>query len=167
MAESKLQREIKKKGTFDCLEQEAFLSICRTYRLLAMQFDRLVREQGLSAPQYNILRILRGQKGKGLPSSQIAPRMISCVPDISRLVDRLVKSGLVKRKRSKADRRVVEIAIAKDGMDLLEKLDKPVRILDKGLLGHMTKEELIDVIRLMDKARQNIANDKQPTKGAK
>ena len=121
-----------------------------------MQFDRLVREQGLSAPQYNILRILRGQKGEGLPSSKITPRMISCVPDITRLVDRLEKAGLVKRERSKADRRIVKIAITEDGMDLLGTLDEPVRVLDKGLLGHMTKKELQNVIQLMAKARQNV-----------
>ena len=156
MADSNLQREIKKDGPFDSPEQEAYLSIWRTYSLLSRQFDRFFREHGISSSQYNILRILRGQKGKGLASCQIASRMVSCVPDIIRLLDRLEKGGLVKRERSKEDRRVVEITITKEGMNLLEMLDEPIRKKDKSVLGHMSQKEITDVIRLMSKARENV-----------
>jgi len=153
MADSALQRELKKNGPFESLEQEAYISLLRTHSLLSVQFDRLFREHGISSPQYNILRILRGQKGDGLPSLEIASQMIACVPDITRLLDRLEKASYVKRERSTDDRRVVNVRITEAGKKLLAKLDKPIRDAELGSLGHMTKKELTEMIQIMVKAR--------------
>jgi len=156
VADSTLQRELKKRGAFDSPEQEAYLSLLRTHSLLSVQFDRLFREHGISSPQFNILRILRGHKGDGLPSLEIASQMIACVPDITRLLDRLEKASYVKRERSSDDRRVVNVRITEAGKKLLAKLDKPIREAERCSLGHMTKKELADMIRLMAKARAKV-----------
>ncbi len=154
MAESKLQRELKKKGPFESLEQEAYISLLRTHSLLSVRFDRLFREHNISSPQYNILRILRGQKGDGLPSLEIASQMISCVPDITRLLDRLEKASYVKRERSTADRRVVNVHITAAGKKLLAKLDEPIREAENASLGHMTKKQLAEMIQILATARE-------------
>lgn len=154
VAESQLQRELKKKGPFESLEQEAYISLLRTHSLLSVRFDRLFREHEISSPQYNILRILRGQKGDGLPSLEIASQMIACVPDITRLLDRLEKASYVKRERSTADRRVVNVRITPAGKKLLAKLDEPIREAEKASLGHMTKKQLAEMIHVLATARE-------------
>jgi len=158
MADSQLQRELRKKNPFESPEKEAYLNILRTQSLLTVGFDRLFREHGISGPQYNILRILRGQK-TGLPCLEIAAQMIACVPDITRLLDRLEKSEYIERERSADDRRVVLVKITTAGKKLLAKLDKPVAATEKKSLGHMTRKELAELIRLTSKARRNVTTD--------
>ena len=89
MTESTLQAELKKRDPFDSLEQEAFLNLLRTTDQLNCEFTRLFMAHGLSGPQYNVLRILRGAGEEGLPCLEIASQMITRMPDITRLVDRL------------------------------------------------------------------------------
>jgi len=152
---SQLQRELKKKGPFESLEQEAYLSILRTQSVLTVRFERLFRRHGISSPQYNILRILRGHTGQGLPSLEIASQMISVVPDVTRLIDRLEQAGSVIRQRCDADRRVVHVRLTGAGRKLLAKLDQPIRDAEQASLGHMTRKELAEVVKLMDKARES------------
>ncbi len=153
MAKSQLQREVKKKQPFESAEQEAYLSILRTHSLLSAPFDRLFREHGISSPQYNILRILRGHQETGLPCLEIASQMITSVPDITRLLDRLEKAKSVRRERSLQDRRVVLVEITAAGKKILTKLAKPLAEAEKASLNHLTKKELADLIRLLSKAR--------------
>jgi DNA-binding MarR family transcriptional regulator len=153
MAGRELRQELGKRDPFEVPEQEAMLNLLRTNDLLQIQFTRLFREHALSAPQYNILRILRGVGGDGLPSLEIASRMVTCVPDITRLIDRLESSGLAKRDRCDPDRRVVRVRITDDGMAILERLDGPVIDLHKKLIGHLSHEELAELSRLLVKAR--------------
>lgn len=151
-----LQQEIGKKHPFDSPEQEAHLNILRSAACLAMPFQRLFRAHGLSEATYNALRILRGHnsgKGGGVPSQTIGDNLIAQVPDITRLVDRLVESGLAERCRIDEDRRVVMVKITKAGLELLAKLDKPVRELHAAQLGHMSKRELQQLSELLVKAR--------------
>jgi len=154
VAASTLQRELHKRNDFDSLQQEALLSIMRTESLFAVQYERFFREHGLTSPQYNILRILRGHEGRGLPSLEIASQMVACVPDITRLIDRLEKAEYVARERCTEDRRVVHVRITAAGKKLLKKLDQPVREAEQQTLGHMTKKELADLIRLLARARE-------------
>ena len=107
MSHSKLQHEIKKKQPFDSLEQAAILNILRTSDVFHNQFGRLFREYGLTPSQYNVLRILRGER-KPMPSLEIANRMIQVVPAITGLLDRLQAQELIKRNRCTEDRRVVK-----------------------------------------------------------
>lgn len=152
MARRTLQDEIKKKDPFQCLEQEVSLNIARTGDWMSGEFTRLFKEHGISASQYNALRILRGA-GDSLPCLEVAARMISQLPDITRLVDRLEASELVERERTSEDRRVVLIRITKRGLKLLEQLDEPVVALHRRQLGHLSRDELNELNRLLVKAR--------------
>src|SRR5262249_46778704 len=105
MTTPKLQHELKKKRPFESPEQEAALNVVRTSDQLQIRFARLLREQGLTPSQYNVLRILRGE-GNPLPILEIASRTITVVPGITGLIDRLEKAGLVNRIRCEKDRRV-------------------------------------------------------------
>ncbi len=150
---SNLKHEIQQTRPFESLEQETHLNLQRTASELGSPFLKYLKQHGLSFSLYNILRILRGQKGKGLSCSGIGERMVSRDSDITRLIDRLLKQGLVERTRSEEDRRVVLTSINSLGMKTLKKLDKPMSVLDKESLGHLTIEEKKQLNRLLDKAR--------------
>jgi DNA-binding MarR family transcriptional regulator len=145
--------EIKKRNPFECPEQEAALNLARTADRLASDFARLFKEHGISGSQYNALRILRGA-GEALPCLEVAARMITQLPDITRLVDRLEAAGLVRRARTPEDRRVVLIRITDRGLKLLAALDEPVLALHRRQLGHLSREELAELNRLLVKARR-------------
>lgn len=147
-----LQRELKKKRPFESLPQEALLSLFRTSDQLQIHFARLFREYGLTSAQYNILRILRGE-GKPLPSLEIAERMVTVVPGITGLIDRLEAAGHVVRERCKEDRRVVYVSITPAATALLGRLDEPVLKLHAAVLGGLNEAELRQLVRLLEKAR--------------
>ena len=119
MAQSILQTELKKHSPFESPEQEAFLNLLRTYGILNTPFIQLFKQHGITNTQYNVLRILRAAGGE-LPCQNIAERMVHRVPDITRLIDRLVQAKLVLRRRSRTDRRVVLIRVTESGRMLLE-----------------------------------------------
>jgi DNA-binding MarR family transcriptional regulator len=149
-----LKDEIKKQKPFEHAEEEAYLNLLRTTTVLFAEFERLFKDAGLSEPQYNVLRILRGAGGDGLPCTEIGGRMITRVPDITRLVDRLEAAGFVERARTSEDRRVVLVKVTRKGLDVLARLDEPVTTMNRQLLGHMTRDELDELSRLLVKARQ-------------
>jgi DNA-binding MarR family transcriptional regulator len=91
------------------------------------RFQGLFKRHGVSAPQYNVLRILRGAGPAGLRCAEIADRMITRVPDITRLLDRLVEKGLVDRRRSENDRRAVISLVTPAGLALLDDIDAPLQ----------------------------------------
>lgn len=147
-----LRRELKKRKPFAAPEQEALLNLWRTADRLQLRFARLFREHGLTPAQYNVLRVLRGE-GKPLPCLEIASRLVTEVPGITGLLDRLERLGLVARTRSDVDRRVVHVAITARGLELLGRLDEPVDRLHRDLLGHLTHDELRALNQLLEKAR--------------
>jgi DNA-binding MarR family transcriptional regulator len=153
-----LQRELKKKRPFESLEQEAMLNIVRTNDQHLIRFARLFRQHDLTPSQYNILRILRGE-GAPLPMLEIANRTVTIVPGITGLIDRLEKSGFVVRERCQSDRRVIYVAVTEKGQKTLAELDQPLQQLHKKLLGHLTKDELKELIRLLEKARAPLSED--------
>ena len=152
MAGGRLQAQLKKRRPFESPEQEAILNLFRTSDRVQIRFSRLFREHGLTPSQYNVLRILRGE-GKPLPCLEIAQRMVAVVPGITGLIDRLEAMGLVGRVRSSEDRRVIYVRITDKALDLLSRLDKPVDDLHKQLIGHLTHDELTELVRLLEKAR--------------
>ena len=158
MSESRLQRELKKKRPFESAEQEANLNILRTNDQFQNRFGRLFREFGVTHSQYNVLRILRGE-GKPMPSLEIAERMIQVVPAITGLIDRLEAVGLVERHRCDQDRRVVYVNLTDKARKLLAKMDQPVMDLHHSLIGHLTKTELKELSRLLEKARAFVVED--------
>ncbi|MFO0897553.1 MAG: MarR family transcriptional regulator [Pirellulales bacterium] len=153
MPKSVLQDELRKKHPFECPEQEAALNLLRSQDFLLQQFSKLFAAHGVTGPQYNVLRILRGQGGQGLPCLEIAAQMITRMPDITRLVDRLEQAGLVERSRTSEDRRVVLVSITPAGLTLLAGLDEPVLELHRRSLGHLSAEELAELNRLLVKMR--------------
>ncbi len=149
-----LQAQLKKKHAFDLPQEEVHLNIQRTFGILMVPLQELLKQHALSPPLYNILRILRGVGSGGLPCSHIGERMVTRVPDVTRLVDRLEQAGWVKRARSTEDRRVVAITITASGKKLADKLDEPMANLHRDTLGHLTKKEMAALNRLLVKARQ-------------
>lgn len=157
---STLEDEIGKRHPFSSPEEEAHLNLMRTVAALDAAFAALFKAKGLSEPTYNILRILRGHAAApdadpaGVPCQVIGDQLVSRLPDVTRLVDRLEEAGLVKRSRTTEDRRVVLVGITKKGLGVLADLDKPVAELNRRLLRHMTKAELTELNRLLVKMRR-------------
>lgn len=153
----KLLREIHKAHPFDCLEQEVFLNIVRTADHLSRAFEALLKPFHLSATQYNVLRILRGMgQGKecdGIPCKTIGEHMVTRDPDITRLLDRLERRGLITRQRDTKDRRVVSTRITQEGLAILQQLDNPVLELHQRQLAHMPQPRLTQLIDLLEQAR--------------
>ncbi len=154
-AKSRLQNELKKNLPFISLKEEALLNIMRTSDQMENRIGKTFRDFGLTASQYNVLRILRGA-GEPLPALEIASRLIQVVPAITGLVDRLEKQNLVVRKRCTEDRRVVYVEITKKALKIVDSLDQPLAKIQEELLGHMNQKELKELIRLLEKARESL-----------
>lgn len=149
-----LADEIAKTGRFDSEEQEAFLNLWRSCDVLMHEVEQVLDGAEVSAAQYNALRILRGAGGEGLPCGEVARRMITREPDITRLLDRLEARGLVARRRSTRDRRVVLTGITPAGAALLDALDPRVHATHRRQLGHLGPRPLRQLIRLLELARR-------------
>ena len=135
------------------LPQEAFVSLARTEAVLHDGLDRVLGPHGLSLTQYNVLRILRGAGQDGLCRNEIAQRLITRMPDVTRLLDRMEAAGLVSRVRDTEDRRLVNTTLTKTGRDVVGDLDAEVARVHKAQLGHLTDTELRTLIDLLDRAR--------------
>ena len=133
-------------------EEAAFLDLVRTTDLLSRPLVQLLKSEDLSPAQYNVLRILRGSPD-GLTCGEIGNRMITRDPDITRLLDRMEKRTLISRGRNEKDRRVVLVLITAEGLDLLDRLDHPVRDMHRSLLGHLGSERLQALRQLLDVCR--------------
>ena len=152
----KLQHELGKRKPFDCVEEEALLSIIRTADVLARAAGELFKPHELSSTQYNVLRILRGTcptGASGLACSAIADQMLTRDPDMTRLLDRLEKRGLISRAREEKDRRVVRVCITEKGLKVLADLDPLVNECNRKQLGHMVQQRLRQLIDLLELAR--------------
>ena len=141
-----------KRRPVECPEEVAFLELCRTVDLLSRRLSGLLKAEDLSANQYNVLRILRGSP-EGLACGEIGNRMITRDPDITRLLDRLEARGLISRCRETKDRRMVMAKITPGGLELLGRLDEPVRDGHRSLLGHLGRERLRALTDLLRVAR--------------
>src|SRR3989440_2950927 len=108
------------------LENRIFVALLQAADSLGQEAEQLLKAAGLTAAQYNVLRILRGAEPEGLPCRGIGDRMISHDPDMTRLLDRMEKRGLITRERQSEDRRVVKTRITAQGLQTLKKLDAPV-----------------------------------------
>ena len=120
---------------------------------LAQEAEQLLKAAGLSGAQYNVLRILRGAEPQGLPCRGIGDRMISHDPDMTRLLDRLEKRGLITRVRQTDDRRVVKARITPQALSLLKTLDQPVRELHRRQFRHMSAARLKTLSDLLEEVR--------------
>ena len=154
MTAETLKDEIKQSRPLNSLEQEAMLSIHRTDAVLSYAIVEALKPFDITPTQYNVLRILRGARPDGLCREDIRQRLISQVPDVTRLLDRMEEAGLVGRERDSADRRLVTSRITDKGLTILAKLDDPIAEAHEQQLGHMTKAELRTLITLLAKARE-------------
>jgi DNA-binding MarR family transcriptional regulator len=148
-----LQQELRQNRPFRNPRQEALLSIERTAALLGHALAEGLRPWGVTPTQYNVLRILRGGGESGLCRHQIRDRMVTPVPDVTRLLDRLEEAGLVRRWRSTADRRQVRTQITAPGLELLADLDPVVDELEAEQIGHVPDDDLRKLIRLLEHVR--------------
>jgi DNA-binding MarR family transcriptional regulator len=138
-----------------CAEEAAFLDLLRTTDRLSRGLIHVLKAEDLSANQYNVLRILRGA-ADGLPCGEIAARMITRDPDVTRLLDRLEKRGLISRCRETTDRRTVMARISPQGLKLLDRLDEPVRSGHRKQLGHLGRRRLQALTELLHEARSQV-----------
>jgi len=138
------------------VEEATYLDLLRTTESLTRRMSAVLKAEDLSPTQYNVLRILRGAR-EGLPCGEIASRMITRDPDITRLLDRLEKRGFISRSRETEDRRTVLARITSGGLTLLARLDEPVQEAHKKHLGHLGRERLRELADLLRAARGEAA----------
>lgn len=133
-------------------EEALFLDLLRTADVLTRGAIGVLKAEDLSPAQYNVLRILRGAP-EGLPCGEIAGRMITRDPDMTRLLDRMEKRGLISRARESRDRRMVLARITREGRKIVQRLDKPVQKIHRKQLGHLGTERLRALRELLAAAR--------------
>lgn len=151
-----LKEGLRQKGPFASTEQEAFLSLGRTWAVLEHAFSEALKPHAITPTQYNALRILRGAGPEGLSRGDIIDRMVSRVPDATRLLDRLEAMDLSVRARDPRDRRYVRTRITEQGLALLADLDDSVQDLHERHLGALDEGELDTLIGLLSRIRSSI-----------
>ncbi|MDY3563180.1 MarR family transcriptional regulator [Gemmata sp. JC673] len=138
---------------FDSPEQEAFLGLWRTFDRLRALEDELFARYELTPQQYNALRLLRATQPGTLRTLDLAARLVSRAPDVTRMLDKLAERKLVDRQRSEANRREVHVSITPAGVALLDELHAPLRECHARQLGHLSREQLRDLTALLRAAR--------------
>lgn len=141
------------KPRFDSLEQEAFLGLWRTYDRLRALEDELFAGYDLTPQQYNALRLLRRDHPRPIRTLDLAARLVSRAPDITRMLDKLEQRGLIMRDRPADNRRVVRVGITAAGIDLLNKMRGPLRECHARQLGHLNQKQLKSLVALLQAAR--------------
>lgn len=146
-------RQTRPSRRFDSLEQEVFLSLWRTYDRLRAFEDELFARFELTPQQYNALRILKGEHPEKVPTLDLAGRLVSRAPDITRLLDKLEQRGLIGRDRPADNRRVVRVGVTAAGMALLEEMRAPILECHVRQLGHLSQQQLKELVALLREAR--------------
>ena len=159
MATSEAKSQVRR---FDSAEQEAFLSLWRTYDRLRSLEDELFAGFELTPQQYNVLRVLRAAYPDPLPTLLVAERLVSRAPDITRMIDKLERYGYVRRDRPAHDRRTVLIGITESGLALVEKIAEPLRECHARQLGHLSRADLKALSVLLKAARAPHEPDDSP-----
>lgn len=150
----KLAKEIRQTKPFRSREEEAFLNLARTNEFLAARMAEFLKPYQLTPTQYNMLRILRGAGGGGVTCSQATERMISADPDVTRLLDRMEAQDLIRRERSREDRRVVITRITESGLDLVNRIDEPLDGLLRRIVGRVGAPKLKELIDTLETLRE-------------
>lgn len=154
---SGLQKELRQSRPFQSAEHEAFLSVLRTAAVLADELEQVLKPEGLSLAQYNVLRILRGAEPHGLCRNEVRDRMLTRMPDMTRLLDRMESAGLVARARSELDRRLVTTRITDRATQLLQRVEDAVMEEHRRRFGHLSKPEIRALIGLLERVRESAA----------
>ncbi|QDT93315.1 MarR family winged helix-turn-helix transcriptional regulator [Gimesia algae] len=139
---------------FDSPEQQVYLQLWRTYDCLKALEEALFVQYDLSAQQYNVLRLLQAVAPGTMQTMELGRRLISRAPDTTRLLDRLEKRSLIQRSRLPENRRVVEIAITRQGQALLEKMADAVIEMHQSQLGHLSATQQKQLVKLLKRTRE-------------
>lgn len=151
-----LREELKQRKPFTSLQQEAQLSVMRTSAMLVDAFERMLKPYGITSTQYNVLRILRGAEPTGLCRNDLRDRMLTRMPDVTRLLDRMEESGLIDRTRETSDRRMVMTRIAGKGRRLLDDLEPEVAREHERAFARLTKEQMRTLIAHLAAVRETL-----------
>ena len=147
-----LEEEIVQARPFHSSGAQVVVGLLRTAAVIERYYNQVVTQRGITIQQYNVLRILRGAGAQGLPTLTIRDRMVHEAPGITRLIDKLEESGLVRRERG-ADRRVVICFITDEGLALLRELDEPVNAADDAAVAMLSLEDQRQLVDLLDAVR--------------
>lgn len=150
---SAIQREIRQRRPFPTISQEAVVALFRTADVVRRALTAAIAPAGITVQQYNVLRILRGARPAGLPTLEVADRMIEHAPGITRMMDRLEAQGWVTRERCATDRREVHCRITPAGLALLERLDTTIDEADHRAMGSLDDAVLRQLVGLLDQVR--------------
>ncbi len=151
---SELQVELKQHKPFRSLKEEALLSIVRTSAVLEHAFEAALKPHGITATQYNVLRILRGSEPQGLCRSEIGERLVRQAPDVTRLLDRLEDAKLIARHRGGDDRRYVVTRITRGGLALLTDTERQIDAIHSEQIGHLDEPQLRKLLSLLAAVRR-------------
>jgi DNA-binding MarR family transcriptional regulator len=154
MAEN-LQAELKQSKPFPSVAAEALLSVLRTATVLEHQMTEALKPYGITHTQYNVLRILRGAGKSGLCGREVGERMVSRVPDVSRLLDRMEEAGLISRERDPDDRRHVTARITRKGLAMLGQATPHLEAVGRARLGQVPTGRLQQLIEVLNTVRGN------------
>lgn len=157
-----IDQELKMKKPFRSTSVEGAIGLMRTADVITRFFESVVEPGGLTLQQYNVLRILRGAGSEGLPTLEVAERMVQRAPGITRMLDRLMAKGLVERERSSRDRRVVYCHITDQGLALLGQLDEAMVSADDAALAMLESQDQVELIGLLDRIRAGHENQVSP-----
>ena len=149
-------QDIKQSKPFRTKSQEAYVALLRTVDDAKRFVGRVLESEDVTLQQYNVLRILRGAGDSGLPTLAVAERMIERTPGVTRLIDRMERKGWVTRERCTEDRRRVWCRITPGGLNLLERLNKPMEAVDDALAGALGEDELVDLVGYLDRIRAHM-----------
>ena len=148
-----LRDELRQRKPFTSLEQEAHLNIVRTAAVLTDALEQLLKPAGITLAQYNVLRILRGAEPDGLCRNALRDRLLTRMPDVTRLLDRMEEAGLVTRARDDDDRRLVTTRITARGRHVVGDLDAEVAREHRRRLGHLGGDRLRQLSELLTQVR--------------
>ena len=151
-----LREELKQRKPFTSLEQEALLSVVRTSAMLIDAFERMLKPYGITSTQYNVLRILRGAEPDGLCRNDLRDRMLTRMPDVTRMLDRMEDSDLIDRARETSDRRMVMTRITAKGRRLLDDLEGEVAQEHERVFARLTKEQMRALIAHLATVRDTL-----------
>jgi len=151
-----LHVELQQARPWDLLEEEVHLSIARTAALLERAVARTLKPHGLTPTQYNVLRILRGAGAAGLCRNEVGARLVTPVPDVTRLLDRMDDMKLIARQRSDEDRRLVRTHLTAKGLALVNTLDTILLPSHQRRLAHISREKLDDLVATLAEVRARL-----------
>jgi DNA-binding MarR family transcriptional regulator len=136
--------------------KKIILNVMYTQNILAEKFNEILKPYDISGEQYNVLRILRGQKGNPANMSVIQERMLAKTSNTTRLVDKLLLKEFVTREVCTINRRKIEVSITQKGLDVLKELDPKVMEHEEAFSKNLNNDEIITLNQLLEKYRNQI-----------